>query len=116
MGLMDAINAEDRIQVTRSEYRDLVEGTEQGRILKNAVYAEIPYDQIKKILTEENDELEEYRKSGLNPEQIQEIDQLYRKKCEEVISLKTDLDKMKKRMEEIRGLIVTQEEGEKNDG
>ena len=102
MGLIDAIGAEDRVEVKYSDFYDLVRAEAEKTLLENAVIADIPREYILKMLTGENDELEEYRKTELTPDQIREIDRLYAEKCAEVAKLKSEYDDAKKQLDQIR--------------
>lgn len=96
MGLVDAIAAEDRMEIKVSEYRRMAHIEAKAFYLKNAIDAQIPYGMILKFLHGTEDELEEYRSTGLTPEKIREMDNLYLEKCVEVNQLKQQLDDLKK--------------------
>ena len=103
MGLADVISAEDRVEVKFSDFYKLVRAEAQKDLLRNAIYAGVPREQVLKMLTGQNDELEEYRKTELTPEQIREMDRLYAEKCKDLAIMKVEKDLMEKQLEEANG-------------
>lgn len=103
MGLADVISAEDRVEVKFSDFYKLVRAEAQKDLLRNAIYAGVPREQVLKMLTGQNDELEEYRKTELTPEQIREMDRLYAEKCKDLAIMKAEKDLMEKQLEEAKG-------------
>lgn len=101
MGIMDAINSEDRIQIKFSDFYNLVKSTAVAEFLRNGINAGVPHYELRKILTGKNDELEEYRKIGLSPDQIREMDQLFSEKCKEVVMLNKEKDQLKRKLEDL---------------
>ncbi len=101
MGLADAFEPEDRMTIKFSDYQDLVGAAESAVLIKNAIAAEIPHAEIRKMLTGKNDELEEYRKTGLSPDQLREMDRLYAEKCKEVATLTKEKDLLQKQLDDL---------------
>lgn len=101
MGLVDTFSAEDRIQVKYSEYYRLVRAEAEKQLIENCVHAGISRELILKMLSGQNDELEEYRKTGLSPDQIREMDQFYAEKCKEVAITTAEKDVLKKQIEDL---------------
>lgn len=106
MGLVDSLAAEDRVEVKYSDFYKLVRAEAERALLKNAVHAEVPREQILKMMSGQNDELEEYRKTGLSPDQIREMDGFYADKCKEVAVLTAEKDVLQKQLDD---LILQQE-------
>lgn len=102
MGFADVLTAEDRIEVKFSDFYKLVRAETERALLKNAVNAEIPREEILKMLTGKNDELEEYRKTELTPDEIREIDKLYAEKCDEVAVLTVERDALQKQLNDLQ--------------
>lgn len=100
MGLVDSFAAEDRVEVKYSDFYKLVRAEAERALLKNAVFAGVPREQILKMLSGQNDELEEYRKTGLSPDQIREMDKFYAEKCKEVAITTAEKDVLKKQIED----------------
>lgn len=109
MGLVDSLAAEDRVEVKYSDFYKLVRAEAERALLKNAVHAGVPREQILKMMSGQNDELEEYRKTGLSPDQIREMDGFYADKCKEVAVLIAEKDVLQKQLDD---LILKQEEAE----
>ena len=101
MGLVDSFVAEDRVEVKYSDFYKLVRAEAEKALLKNAVFAGVPREQILKMLSGQNDELEEYRKTGLSPDQIREMDKFYAEKCKEVAITTAEKDVLKKQIEDL---------------
>lgn len=101
MGLVDSFAAEDRVEVKYSDFYKLVRAEAERALLKNAVFAGVPREQILKMLSGQNDELEEYRKTGLSPDQIREMDKFYAEKCKEVAITTAEKDVLKKQIEDL---------------
>lgn len=101
MGLVDSFAAEDRVEVKYSDFYELVRAEAERALLKNAVFAGVPREQILKMLSGQNDELEEYRKTGLSPDQIREMDKFYAEKCKEVAITTAEKDVLKKQIEDL---------------
>ena len=106
MGLADTLGAEDRVPVKYSDFLDMARGLEQVRLIKNALACDIPYAQIRGMLTGKNDELEAYRKTGLTPDKIHEIDTLYSELAREKAELKAELEKTKVECEELKETVT----------
>lgn len=88
MGMMDAFNPEDRVQIKISDlYRLMKEGTKAEFIL-NAVNCEVPYSHIREMVSGKNDELAAYKDTGLTPDKIKDIDTEYQKICKELADLR----------------------------
>ena len=113
MGLVDSLAAEDRIEVKYSDFYRLVRAEAERALLKNAVHAGIPREQILKMMSGQNDELEEYRKTELTPDQIREIDRLYAEKCKEAAVLTAERDVLQKQLDELKEKEATPGEEEK---
>lgn len=101
MGLVDSFAAEDRVEVKYSDFYKLVRAEAERALLKNAVFAGVPREQILKMLSGQNDELEEYRKTRLSPDQIREMDKFYAEKCKEVAITTAEKDVLKKQIEDL---------------
>ena len=101
MGLVDSFAAEDRVEVKYSDFYKLVRAEAERALLENAVFAGVPREQILKMLSGQNDELEEYRKTGLSPDQIREMDKFYAEKCKEVAITTAEKDVLKKQIEDL---------------
>ena len=95
MGLIDVIGKEDRVEIPVSEFRRLAHIEAKAFYLKNAIDAEIPRETVNMFLGDSN-KLAEYEKTGLDPEQIFEMDKMYTDKCIEVAQLQEQLDDLKK--------------------
>jgi hypothetical protein len=67
MGLLDAINKEDRIEVTFSTFYKLVKESAKCELVMNAVTCDVPHRYIREMATGKNDNPD----SGL-PESEQE--------------------------------------------
>ena len=106
MGLVDSLAAEDRVEVKYSDFYKLVRAEAERALLKNAVHAGVPREQILKMMSGQNDELEEYHKTGLSPDQIREMDGFYADKCKEVAVLAAEKDVLQKQLDD---LILQQE-------
>lgn len=106
MGLADAISAEDRTPVMVSEFKRLVKAEAERDYLRNAVTAEIPRETVEKFFTGRNDDLEEFRKTGLTPDQIKEMDHLYADKCKEVAILRAENDLLKKQLDDVAAIAT----------
>lgn len=102
MGLVDTLAAEDRVEVKFLDFYKLVRAETERALLKNAVNAGIPREAILKMLSGKNDELEEYRKTELTPDEIREIDRLYAEQCEEVIALTAERDALQKQVKDLQ--------------
>lgn len=98
MGLVDALSAEDRVDVKFSDFFRMAKAVAEVALLKNAIYAEVPYEEVRKMLTGKNSELEEFRQLGLTPDEWREVDRLYTELCEEKAELlkKVELLKLEK--------------------
>ena len=96
MGLIDVFGAEGRVELPFSEFRRLAHIEAEVHYLKNAINAQIPRETINQFLYGTDSELEEYKKTGLTPEKILEMDKLYLEKCLEVSKLQEELDVLKK--------------------
>ena len=92
MGIVDAFAAEDRVQVKFSDFYAFMKEAAKAEIMANGIHTRVPHEEIEKMLTGKNPELEEYKATGLTPEKIVEIDKLYAEKCEEVTALHRQLD------------------------
>ena len=90
MGLADTLGKDDRAEIRTSDLIKLVKKAERCRLLLEAVDAGIPYQDIRRIFGR-NDELDEYKNTGLTPDQIHEIDELYAEKCAEVFRLRKEV-------------------------
>ncbi len=87
MGFADAFSAEDRVQVKFSDFYKLMKSTAQMELLANAVKCEVPYQHIREMLTGQNDLLTGYKDTGMMPEQIVEMERLYKEMCEKAKDL-----------------------------
>ena len=99
MGLADVIGPEERIQLKFSEYCNLIKAEAERRLLINALKTRVPYDQVWKMLSGENDEYEDYKSTGLTPDQIREIDKEYSEICKKAALLKAENDALKREVE-----------------
>ena len=95
MGIVDAFAAEDRVQVKFSDFYAFMKEAAKAEIMANGIHTRVPHEEIEKMLTGKNPELEEYKATGLTPEKIAEMDKLYTEKCEEVTALHRQLDELK---------------------
>lgn len=76
MGMLDAIQSEDRIQVKYSEFYALVKGAAKADLLVNAALTNVPHEYMRCMLTGKNDLLEEYKGTGVIPEEIKGMQEL----------------------------------------
>lgn len=76
MGMLDAIQSEDRIQVKYSEFKALVKGAAKAELLVNAALTDVPHKYMRCMLTGKNDLLEEYKGTGVIPEEIKGMQEL----------------------------------------
>lgn len=76
MGMLDAIQSEDRIQVKYSEFYALVKGAAKAELLVNAALTEVPHKYMRCMMTGKNDLLEEYKGTGVIPEEIKGMQEL----------------------------------------
>lgn len=51
MGLVDIFTAEDRMNVTFSQFYDLIKGCTQREMMMNAVKTRVPHEYIEKMMT-----------------------------------------------------------------
>lgn len=51
MGLLDAFTAEERVNVTFSQFYELIKGCTQREMLMNAVKTRVPHEYIEKMTT-----------------------------------------------------------------
>ena len=109
MGLVDSFAAEDRVEVKYSDFYKLVRAEAERALLENAVFAGVPREQILKMLSGQNDELEEYRKTGLSPDQIREMDKFYAEKCKEVAITTPEKDVLKKQIADLMVQLEAEE-------
>lgn len=116
MGMLDAIQSEDRIQVKFSDFYSIVKRAAKAEILENAVNADVPNMYVRGMITGKCDLLEEYKKAGVLPEDIKEmekalrdyqdsgltpddlkfIDNLYQNSCSDNAKLKQEIEDLKK--------------------
>ena len=109
--LIDAFTKEDRIPVRFSELYTIIRQAAQAELMENAVACGVPHHYIQQMINGKNDLLEEYkstgvlpeeipamqqtieayRNTGYTPEKVKELDALYLKKCEEVNALEKEL-------------------------
>ena len=101
MGLADVFGPEDKVEAKYSDFYKMIRADVEKTLLKNAIFAGVPREQILKMLSGQNDELEEYRKTGLSPDQIREMDQFYAEKCKEVAITTAEKDALKKQIEDL---------------
>lgn len=106
MGLADALGAEDRAQVKMSDLTCLIRAQVERNLLQNALTAEIPRETVQKLMTGKNDDLEAFRKLGLTPDQIREMDHLYADKCREVAILRAENDLLKKQLDDVAAIAT----------
>lgn len=76
MGMLDAIQSEDRIQVKYSNFYALVKGAAKAELLVNAALTEVPHKYMRCMMTGKNDLLEEYKGTGVIPEEIKGMQEL----------------------------------------
>ena len=76
MGMLDAIQSEDRIQVKYSEFKALVKGAAKAELLVNMALTDVPHKYMRCMLTGKNDLLEEYKGTGVTPEEIKGMQEL----------------------------------------
>lgn len=76
MGMLDAIQSEDRIQVKYSDFYALVKGAAKAELLVNAALTEVPHKYMRCMMTGKNDLLEEYKGTGVIPEEIKGMREL----------------------------------------
>ena len=76
MGMLDAIQSEDRIQVKYSDFYALVKGAAKAELLVNAALTEVPHKYMRCMMTGKNDLLEEYKGTGVIPEEIKGMQEL----------------------------------------
>lgn len=113
MGLADMFSAEDRVGVKFSDFYELVKQAAMSEIMLNGIKTRIPHAHIEAMWDGKNSELEQYRGTGMSPEeiselckmqeadnkklhgyeqlgvspeQIKELDKLYAEKCKELAS------------------------------
>ena len=76
MGMLDAIQSEDRIQVKYSEFKTLVKGAVKAELLVNMALTDGPHKYMRCMRTGKNDLLEEYKGTGVTPEEIKGMQEL----------------------------------------
>ena len=76
MGMLDAIQSEDRIQVKYSDFYALVKGAAKAELLVNAALTDVPHKYMRCMMTGKNDLLEEYKGTGVIPEEIKGMQEL----------------------------------------
>lgn len=76
MGMLDAIQSEDRIQVKYSDFYALVKGAAKAELLVNAALTDVPHKYMRCMMTGKNDLLEEYKGTGVTPEEIKGMQEL----------------------------------------
>lgn len=76
MGMLDAIQSEDRIQIKYSEFKSLVKGAAKAELLVNMALTDVPHKYMRCMLTGKNDLLEEYKGTGVIPEEIKGMQEL----------------------------------------
>ncbi len=76
MGMLDAIQSEDRIQVKYSDFYALVKSAAKAELLVNAALTEVPHKYMRCMMTGKNDLLEEYKGTGVTPEEIKGMQEL----------------------------------------
>lgn len=111
MGLVDSFSAEDRVEVKYSDFYRMVKAEAELQFLRNAVVAEVPYEEVLKMMTGRNSLLEEYRKTELTPDQIREMDRLYAEICKDKAILTAEKDCLQKMSDNLRETLCC-EEGE----
>ena len=89
-----------------SAFYDLVDMAVKAGLVSNAIKADVGSEDIYRMLTGENHELEEYRKTGLTPEQMAEIDHLYSEKCVEVAKLAAKNELLEHQLKSLRSSIA----------
>ena len=109
--LIDAFSKEDRIQVKFSDLYTLIRQSAQAELMENAIACEVPRQYIQQMINGKNDLLEEYKSTGVlpeeipamqqtieayrdigfTPEKVKELDKLYLEKCKEVNALEKEL-------------------------
>ena len=119
MGMLDAIQSEDRIQVKYSEFKALVKGAAKAELLVNAALTDVPHKYMRCMMTGENDLLEEYKstgvipeeiqgmrellrqyqESGISPEDLKELDDIYTEKCKQITDLQAQIKELKAQLE-----------------
>ena len=109
MGLADAFNAEDRIEVKYSDFYRMVKAEAEVQFLRNAVIAEVPYEEVLKMMTGKNSILQEYRDTGLTPDQIREINHLYADLCKDKAILTAERDCLEKQLDDLRKILCGEE-------
>lgn len=76
MGMLDAIQSEDQIQVKYSDFYALVKGAAKAELLVNAALTDVPHKYMRCMITGKNDLLEEYKGTGVIPEEIKGMQEL----------------------------------------
>ena len=88
---------------------ELIRIEEENKILRNAIQLGVPREYVLKMIRQGADDyyaaslqrqLDEYKDTGLTPDQIREIDELYRAKCREVDRLQADIEEAKRMLTE----------------
>ena len=92
MGLADAFAKEETIAVRVSEYCRMVRDDERARIIQNAIEANLPRELIAMLAARESPELKAYKETGLTPDKIREMDELYLEKCKELNEARRQLE------------------------
>lgn len=119
MGMLDAIQSENRIQVKYSDFYTLVKGTAKAELLVNAALTDVPHKYMRCMMTGKNDLLEEYKstgvipeeikgmrellrqyqESGISPEDLKELDDIYTEKCKQITDLQAQIKELKAQLE-----------------
>ena len=85
MGLADMLKEEATLEITTSEYRELIEAKTMADIMKRAREKRVPESYVSMMLDDsvvdvnEYKELEAYRATGITPDRFKVIDEEYRK-------------------------------------
>lgn len=103
MGLADAFNAEDRVQVKYSNFYEMVEAAAKAKLLINAVNCDVPHEYIRCMVTGKG-LLSAYKDTGMSPEDIKTAQKLlseYTDLClspEKIKDLKSQLSEKTKKV------------------
>lgn len=98
--ITDLFSPEERIELKLSELTELIKNGVKEELIENALRCRLPHEHILCMLTgnPEPDLLEQYKSTGLTPEQLLEIDAEYRILSMENAELKrgqTELENLK---------------------
>ena len=105
MGIADAFGRDDRIEIKVSDYVALQKAAIKGEFMLNGIIARIPHETILSLITGKSDLLQKYVDTGLTPDQLMEMDEIFLQKCMEVTELEAENEQKEKLLDELRNML-----------